>query len=187
MKPILALGLCALLRAGEPGPPNPAIDMEGYLARSVEAAKLRSTRRLTEAEFIRMSREPGTIVLDARSANKFAELHVQGAVNLPFTDFTARSLAKVLPAKGTRVLIYCNNNFKNSERAFPGKSASAALNLSTFQSLLSYGYGNVYELGPLVDPKASALAFEGTLLGPDRPRDTRPEAPQGAEVTNLSR
>jgi rhodanese-related sulfurtransferase len=149
--------------APKPAPiPNPAIDPEGYFAMARESAALRATRRLSEAEFLRMAAEPGTVVLDARSADKFRELHVKGAVSLPFTDFTAGSLAKVLPSKTTRVLIYCNNNFRNSERAFPAKAATAALNLSTFQSLVSYGYRNVYELGPLVDPKASGLAFEGT-------------------------
>lgn len=142
--------------------PNPAIDAEGYAALARESAALRATRRVSEAEFLRMAAEPGTVVLDARSANKFAELHVKGALSLPYTDFTAGSLARVLPSKDTRVLIYCNNNFRNSERAFPAKSPAAALNLSTFQSLVSYGYRNVYELGPLVDPKASSLAFEGT-------------------------
>ena len=37
---------------------NPAIDMEGYLRVSAEAAKHRESRRLSEDEFIRMSREP---------------------------------------------------------------------------------------------------------------------------------
>ncbi|MFN8012372.1 MAG: rhodanese-like domain-containing protein [Holophagaceae bacterium] len=162
------LVLCALPAAAGGGAPkpapilNPAIDPEGYLDMARESAALRASRRVSEAEFLRMAAEPGTVVLDARSADKFRELHVKGAVSLPFTDFTAGSLAKVLPSKATRVLIYCNNNFRNSERAFPAKASTAALNLSTFQSLVSYGYRNVYELGPLVDPKVSSLGFEGT-------------------------
>ena len=46
---------------------NPAIDMDGYLRVSREAAEHRQSRRVSEAEFIRMSREPGTVILDARS------------------------------------------------------------------------------------------------------------------------
>ena len=34
---------------------NPAIDMEGYLKVSREAAQHRTTRRVTEADFLRMS------------------------------------------------------------------------------------------------------------------------------------
>jgi hypothetical protein len=47
--------------------PNPSIDMKGYLKIANEAAEYREARRLTEDEFIKMSREPGVIILDARS------------------------------------------------------------------------------------------------------------------------
>jgi hypothetical protein len=141
-------------------PPNPAIDMEGYLRLSREAAKYRETRRVSEAEFLRMSHEPGTIVLDARSRQKYNLLHVKGAVNLSFPDITVESLKRVLPDKSARILIYCNNNFKNAEEAFPTKMPVASLNISTYISLYSYGYRNVYELGPQMDPAKSKLTFE---------------------------
>ena len=41
-------------------PPNPAIDMQGYLLVSTEAAKHREARRVSEEDFIRLSREPGS-------------------------------------------------------------------------------------------------------------------------------
>jgi hypothetical protein len=138
---------------------NPAIDMDGYLRVSREAAQHRQTRRVSEEEFIRMSREPGTVILDARSREKFDELHVKGAINLPFPDIAVESLAATLPDKNTRILIYCNNNFENAPGPFPVKIARASLNLSTYIALYSYGYRNIYELGPLVDLKASKLEF----------------------------
>ena len=152
----------AFAAAAEPNgpPPNPAIDMNGYLKISREAAKYRETRRLSEADFLRMSREPGTIVLDARSREKYDLLHVKGAINLSFPDIAVESLNRLLPDKSVRILIYCNNNFKNSERAFPTKYPVASLNLSTYIALYSYGYRNVYELGPQMDPAQSKLAFE---------------------------
>lgn len=131
--------------------PNPAIDMDGYLKIASEAAKHRSTRRVSEEDFIRMSREPGTVVLDARSSEKYRELHVKGSVNLSFPDITVDNLATLFPDKNARILIYCNNNFENEEDAFPRKMAPASLNISTYISLYTYGYRNVYELGPLVD------------------------------------
>ena len=76
---------------------NPAIDMPGYLAVAHEAARHRETRRIPEAEFIRMSGESGTIVLDARSREKYDELHVAGAVSLPFPDITIESVARLIP------------------------------------------------------------------------------------------
>jgi len=144
------------------GPVNPNIDMQAYLRVSQEAAAHRQTRRLTEEEFIRMSGEPGTIVLDARSHARFDELHVKGAINLSFPDIAIASLKATIPDKKARVLIYCNNNFKNAEAPFPAKSFNAALNVSTYISLYSYGYRNIYELGPLVDIHDSRLTFEGT-------------------------
>lgn len=139
---------------------NPAIDMDGYLRVASEAAVHREGRRLTEEEFIHMSREPGTIVLDGRSRAKYEELHVKGAVNLSFSDISIESLARVLPNKNARILIYCNNNFRGNESAFAAKLASASLNLSTYIALYNYGYRNVYELGPLIDLKTTKLTFE---------------------------
>ena len=142
---------------------NPQIDMPGFLDAAQAAAEHRRTHRVSEAEFLRMMSEPGTIVLDARSAQRYGELHVKGAVNLSFPDITVDSLAQALPDKNSRVLIYCNNNFAGAERPFPAKIASASLNLSTFVALYDYGYRNVYELGPNVKLEESALPFEGSL------------------------
>jgi hypothetical protein len=160
----LVVVLPAVASPVEPAPPvpNPNIDMPGYLRVADEAAKHRATRRLTEADFLRMSREPGTIVLDARSREKFDLLHVRGAVNLSFPDITVESLRKMLPDRSARILIYCNNNFRNAEEAFPSKLPRASLNLSTYIALYTYGYRNVYELGPQVDPKQSRLPLEPT-------------------------
>jgi rhodanese-related sulfurtransferase len=138
---------------------NPAIDIDGYLDMSREAARHRATRRVTEEEFLRMAREPNTIVLDARSGERFRELHVKGAVNLSFPDITVDSLARLIPDKNTRVLIYCNNNFEGAESPFPAKLARASLNVPTYITLYTYGYRNVYELGPLVNIRQSKLPF----------------------------
>ncbi len=56
------LCLMSVVLAQKPGIDNPAIDMDGYLQTAKEAAKHRESHRLTEDEFIRISREPGTIV-----------------------------------------------------------------------------------------------------------------------------
>lgn len=138
---------------------NPAIDMKGYLHASIAAADHRETRRVTEDEFARMSKEPGTIILDARSAQKYQELHIEGAINLSFSDIAVASLKTTIPDQNTRILIYCNNNFEGAESAFPTKLPTASLNLSTYIALYNYGYRNVYELGPLINIKKSKLKF----------------------------
>jgi hypothetical protein len=145
---------------------NPAIDMQGYLSVAQEAAAWRQTHRVSEEEFIQMSAEPGTIVLDARSREKYDELHIKGAVNLSFPDIAIATLQEVVPNRSTRILIYCNNNFLNAEKPFPSKIARASLNLSTFIALYSYGYRNVYELAPQIDIEKSKLTFEPPVKAP---------------------
>ena len=144
-------------------PVNPEIDMAGFLRVSQRAAKHRETRRVSEEEFVRMSREPGTIVLDARSPDRYRLLHVKGAINLSFPDIAIDSLRQALPDKKARILIYCNNNFRNAPEAFPSKLPSASLNLSTYIALYNYGYRNVYELRDTVDLGKSGLEFEPPL------------------------
>ena len=137
--------------------------MEGFLRVSARAAKHRESRRVAEDEFIKLSREAGTIILDARSEQKFTELHVKGAINLSFPDIALDSIKKVIPDKNTRILIYCNNNFRNAERPFPTKLPSASLNLSTYIALYNYGYRNIYELADTLDLRASKLGFESSV------------------------
>jgi hypothetical protein len=160
------LRLCALLLvspavlAAAP-PANPLIDYGAFERSVAEVRAVRESRRISEEEFIRMAREPGTVVLDARSERLFRKRHVAGAVNLSFPEFTRETLAAIIPAKGTRVLIYCNNNFAGAPASMPAKAVGSALNLSTFVSLHAYGYRNVYELAPLVDVTRTRLEFAG--------------------------
>jgi hypothetical protein len=160
---LLAAALISTPARPDDGPvANPAIDMKGYLEVSREAAKHRESHRVSEEAFLAMTRDPGTIVLDARSREKYDELHVKGAINLPFPDIAVDSLKRELPDTSARILIYCNNNFANAEGPFPTKAANASLNISTYVSLYSYGYRNVYELGPKIELKSSRLPFEGS-------------------------
>ena len=169
MKTVLALSLvivasyCAFAADQKPIP-NRMIDYNGFLQNASAVQQLRDQRRITEQEFIQMAGETGTIIFDARSDSKFAMLHVKNAQHLSLPDVTATELAKIIPDKSTRILIYCNNNFANEPRALPGKAPAASLNLYTFNTLYSYGYKNVYELGPFIDINHSSLTFEGSLV-----------------------
>ena len=80
------------------------------------------------------------------------------------TDFTAGTLAKVIPSKDAKILIYCNNNFEGSPVAFALKAPSASLNISTYTALRSYGYTNIFELGPLLNVHTTSIPFEGSEL-----------------------
>jgi hypothetical protein len=147
-------------------PPNPAIDMEGFLRVANETAAHRASHRLSEDEFIRMSHMPGTVILDARSKAMYDLLHVRGAINLSFPDIAIESLARAIPDRNARILIYCNNNFANLEGVFATKLPSASLNLSTFIALYNYGYRNVFELAPLLDGRTTRIEFESSMPRP---------------------
>jgi phage shock protein E len=119
---------------------------------------------VSEDEFIKMAAEPGTVILDARSTDKFKNIHVKGSIHLAFTDFTEDAAKKLNPDKATRILIYCNNNFENEPVNLARKFNSVALNIQTFINLHAYGYTNVYELGPLLDLKTTRIPFDGTAV-----------------------
>lgn len=158
----------ALLVAPASPPPNPAIDPVGHQRAVAEAFRHRQTRRLTEDAFLKAMAEPGTVVLDARSRENFARLHLKGAVSLPFPDIDIPTLARVLPDKSARILIYCNNNFLNvgpAVEAMRSKLPTLSLNLSTYPALHASGYQNVWELGPQLDPRTTKLPLAGSDAG----------------------
>ncbi|MGI9238620.1 MAG: rhodanese-like domain-containing protein [Woeseiaceae bacterium] len=144
--------------------PNQNIDFVGFATLTSQLEPLREAYRISETEFIEMSKDEDTIVLDTRSAAKYAELHIEGAVHLNFSDITSDTLAAIVPSPTTRILIYCNNNFENAPEPFPLKRAVAALNIPTFVTLYAYGYQNLYELGPVVDLASSSIEFAGNAI-----------------------
>ncbi len=142
--------------------PNRLIDYQEFQKIVAASANEREAHRLTEPQFIEAMADKKAVLLDARSASKYELRHIRGAVSLPFTDFTADSLAKVIPAKDAKILIYCNNNFEGSPVSFASKAPSASLNISTYISLRSYGYTNIFELGPLLNVRTTSIPFAGT-------------------------
>ncbi len=137
---------------------NPLVDYDGFLKLTREVRPYRAKRLLPLAEFTARARDPNVIVLDARSAQAFAEGHIAGAVNLPFPDFTAESLAAVIGKNANRpILIYCNNNFRDNARPVVTKAAPLALNNQTFINLYGYGYKNIWELGEAITTKDARI------------------------------
>ena len=145
----------------------------------------RASRLVDLNTFMKMSKEPGVIILDSRSTFRFERIHVKGARHLAFTDFTQDNLQKVIPSFETKILIYCNNNFEGNQTDFASKVAlprpkpssavatqfaaqakpiMMALNVPTYINLYGYGYRNVYELNELVNVNDPRIAFEGSIV-----------------------
>ncbi|HYE29321.1 MAG TPA: rhodanese-like domain-containing protein [Allosphingosinicella sp.] len=153
---MLDFALAALLAAAAPA--NPQVDYPGFRKLAVDVEEYRRGRLLDWKGFAAAAAEPDVLILDARSADAFRRGHIDGAVNLPFTDFTAESLAAVIGDPNRPILIYCNNNFSNDEPPVQVKAVRLALNIQTFINLVGYGYANVRELNEVVDfndPKVS--------------------------------
>lgn len=144
--------------------PNRLIDYQKFNEIVTASAKEREQNRLTEDQFLSALKEKNVVLLDARSAIRYTQRHIKGAVNLPFTEFTAETLAAIIPTKDTKILIYCNNNFLGDPISLASKAPAASLNLSTYTSLKAYGYSNVYELGPLLDVATTFIPFAGSLV-----------------------
>ncbi|MBS2004819.1 MAG: rhodanese-like domain-containing protein [Candidatus Obscuribacterales bacterium] len=164
--------------------PKAKVSFEDYKALVTEVEPHRASRLVDLDQFLKMSQEPGVIILDSRSTFRFDRIHLKGAKHLSFTDFTQNNLAKVIPSFDTKILIYCNNNFDGNQTDFASKVAAPrpkasnaiasqiasqdkprmmALNVPTYINLYGYGYHNVYELNELVKVNDRRVAFEGTI------------------------
>lgn len=164
----LALALAALAMpaaAQQRAAANPQFDYAGFSRLVEELGPVREAHRLPWALFAARAQAEGAILLDARTPSAFARGHLKGAVNLPFTDFSAESLRDVLGADTARpIYIYCNNNFRDHRPPVMLKSAPLALNIPTFVNLHGYGYTNVWELADLIgttDPGVEWVSSDG--------------------------
>ena len=160
----IGCGLAANAQAPDVQQKDSFIDYDGFLGISEEVAAYRQQHLVSLIEFNEMKDEPGTIILDSRSADAFAMGHIEGAINVNFSDFTEEKLAATIPSKTTRILIYCNNNFEDDVAPVMLKSAPLALNVPTFINLYGYGYRNVFELKgmhALEDPEIHWVSSPG--------------------------
>lgn len=186
---------------GEPIPPinfdtiqpnASKVDFDNFLELAVKARDHRSKRLVAYVEFMKMSSDSNTVILDTRSKAMYDAQHIKGAIHLNFSDFNVWSLASLIPDTNTRILIYCNNNFDYTqtnipvpEQYFVSKQApietkidvpyifkngpkklplTMALNVPTYINLYGYGYKNVYELADLIPVYYGDIKFEGTAI-----------------------
>lgn len=170
--------------------PKAKVSFDDFKGLVAEVETHRANRLVDLKTFLKMSKEPGTVILDSRSAFRFDRIHLKGAKHLAFTDFTQDNLQKVIPSFETKILIYCNNNFDGNQVDFASKvvmprpksdslvktqfAAQAkpimmALNIPTYVNLYGYGYRNVYELHELVKVNDPRITFEGYIINQKTP------------------
>jgi len=182
---ILLLALSATTALGQETKAKVSFDDFKSLVAAVEPH--RESRLIDLDTFLEMSKEPGVVILDSRSAFRYERIHLKDARHLAFADFTQQELAKVIPSLDTKILIYCNNNFEGNQTDFATKMVlpyslrsnplgrefsvqkkplMMALNIPTYINLYGYGYRNVYELNELVRVNDPRITFEGSAVRP---------------------
>ncbi len=156
----LALACSAPALAEAPG--NPLIDYASFEEMVRDLGPVREAHRLAWDDFAAGAQTDNAILLDTRSASDFARGHIEGAVNLPFSEFTDAKLATVLGEDTSRpVYIYCNNNFRDNVAPVMTKRAPLALNIPTFINLHGYGYTNIWELADVLSIEDARVAWVG--------------------------
>lgn len=190
---VVAILVAIPLRAEQKTYPPAKVSYDDFKALVAEVEPHRHARLVDLDTFLKMSQEPGVVILDTRSAFRYERIHLAGAKHLSFPDFTQENLREVIPSEEATVLIYCNNNFDGNEVDFAskivlptrplrregteppasprpqftaqGKPVMLALNVPTYITLYGYGYRNVYELNELVKVSDPRVSFEGTIIG----------------------
>ena len=75
------------------------------------------------------------ILLDVRTPEEFAELHIPGAINVPNETIGTEEISQ-LPNKEQLILVYCRSGNRSKEAS---------------EKLTNLGYSNVYEFGGIID------------------------------------
>ena len=80
--------------AQEANYPKAKVSFDDFKGLVAEVEVHRADRLVDLGTFLRMSKEPGAIILDTRSIFRFDRIHVKGAKHLNFSDFTQDNLCQ---------------------------------------------------------------------------------------------
>ena len=98
----------------------------------VGASPAPTFRQISQEEAKAMMDGETVVILDVREQHEFDEGHILNAVLLPVGTITEDTAKAVIPAKDSKVLVYCRSGNRS-------KTAS--------QKLAELGYTEVYEFG----------------------------------------
>ena len=106
-----------------------------FLALAGCAPKYSYTQISMEEAIAMMEESTDYILLDVRTHEEFAELHIPGAICVPNEEIGTDEIPE-LPNKEQLILVYCRSGNRS-------KQAS--------EKLAALGYTNVYEFGGIID------------------------------------
>lgn len=119
----------------------PHIKALEYLQYHKEAEKIDEREHTVDLDrFLELRKKKGTVVLDLRSPEEYAQSHIEGAIQFG-ADISKEKLEKVIPSKRTTVLLYCANSLMPTRMI-------ALTNVSLPQFVLQ-GYEKTYKLAPI--------------------------------------
>ena len=89
-------------------------------------------RQISSAQAMEMmAQESDYIILDVRTAEEYAEIHIKGAVNLPNELISDEEISQ-LPDKDKLIMVYCRSGNRSKQAA---------------EKLVKLGYTNIVEFG----------------------------------------
>ena len=106
-----------------------------FLALAGCAPKYSYTQISMEEAIAMMEESTDYILLDVRTPEEFAELHIPGAINVPNETISTEEISQ-LPNKEQLILVYCRSGNRSKEAS---------------EKLANLGYSNVYEFGGIID------------------------------------
>ncbi len=127
------------------------IDYDAYYKKAGELSSLRKERTIGVNKLLEMKEDKKTIILDVRSKISYECSHIDGAINIPYSDIKEGTLKSIIPNKDTRVIIYCDNGIEEMiTRVMP-------LSMQAFPLIYQLGYQNIYELESSIRSKPEDL------------------------------
>ncbi len=94
--------------------------------------QLPGTAKVTAEDLISLvDKHDNLVIIDARTAQDYEGGFIEGAISLPDTSTTPEALAKVIPAKNTPVLFYCNG-------------VKCGRSVASCKIAVADGYSNIY-------------------------------------------
>ncbi len=116
------------------------ISYEEYYSEALKLNKIHAERVITPEKLLEMKKNKEAIIIDVRNKESYECGHIEGAINIPLTDITEKTLAKAAPNKESPIIIYCDAALETF------MTRKIALTTKTFPLVYQLGYENIYEL-----------------------------------------